>query len=848
MPFLINGVGTWYYGQRRMLRVKSLCEFCQALGELESYDTTLYITVLFVPLVPLGHKRILNKCPRCGKHRALALRKWEEAKAKDIAGLLEKLQTNPDDRELILAGLDVAQGYQDQILFDKLAGGLAVHRLEDAAIQARLGYAYGYFARPEEAEAAFRASLKAEDNPQIREQLARVLLKLNRPAEAGPYLQHILKEKLKDRVGFIHLLVEGYQAQGLHQEALETIEARDEAFPELTQDKYCKKQRQNALRYQHSGKKIKSAALAESGKAGYKEGGWAGRLPRYIGPLVIAGLLCWYVSAAIHMGRARQIYVVNGSDKPYSVLINGRERQLPALSPVMAEVPEGIVTVESVDANVVPEPLHIQIETSFWSRPFSHPTFIINPERLAILVHEENVYSAAPRGAAPPLGQEFLTGSTFYSLSDIDYAFVDFPPTIQIKQGKSVHKTRVALVPNLTAQLRLGLVAGLLRDQERLTEYAKRLLAINADDLVTLSFVLNQQKEEEQLRFLESGLASRPPRVEWHRVYQSLMEKHHPDVDLRPRYQKLLGETRQSPDALYLLARLDRDESEIADKLYRQAVQGSPPSAYAANALAYKAMAAGDFAEAIQWSEKAIGLVRGHVQFEMIHRQALLAAKKYDTLLQQLEFLKLRPEWRLHALQEQIMAYELKGDKSKVGTAINEARIATQGDAHFHESFEAGLTSMLCCCRNDVQGFLKVAPRLSDQARLQQALLRGEIKQAAGLVAVETEAAASQYGLLYLAALQNKDQELAQSQWGLLLAALKREDNPSRELATILEGKSPVDAGKLRRLAIEPGRKRVLLAVAAKRFPRTSKDLLPLARSLDFSPDATSLCLRKILD
>jgi hypothetical protein len=42
--------------------------------------------------------------------------------------------------------------------------------------------------------------------------------------------------------------------------------------------------------------------------------------------------------------------------------------------------------------------------------------------------------------------------------------------------------------------------------------------------------------------------------------------------------------------------------------------------------------------------------------------------------------------------------------------------------------------------------------------------------------------------------------------------------------------------------------KRVLLVVAAKRFPDHAKDLLPLARRLDFYADVTSLCLAKVMD
>jgi hypothetical protein len=169
MPTVINGIGTWYYGKKRIHRLKKVCPFCNRVAELESFDTTLYFVVVFVPLLPLGRKRILEQCPGCQKHRVVDLKRWEAMKAQDIARLLEALRANPDDRDTILSAIALATSYQDEVLFDKLAPALAGHHLDDAAIQAQLGSAYNYFARWQEAEAAFRASLASQDNQAVRQ-------------------------------------------------------------------------------------------------------------------------------------------------------------------------------------------------------------------------------------------------------------------------------------------------------------------------------------------------------------------------------------------------------------------------------------------------------------------------------------------------------------------------------------------------------------------------------------------------------------------------------------------------------------------------------------------------------
>lgn len=64
----------------------------------------------------------------------------------------------------------------------------------------------------------------------------------------------------------------------------------------------------------------------------------------------------------------------------------------------------------------------------------------------------------------------------------------------------------------------------------------------------------------------------------------------------------------------------------------------------------------------------------------------------------------------------------------------------------------------------------------------------------------------------------------------------------------MLDGRKPPDLDRLRRLPIDARQKRVFAAVLARRFPDQAKDLLTLARSLDFYRDPVSLCLRKVLE
>ena len=307
-----------------------------------------------------------------------------------------------------------------------------------------------------EAEEAYRAALASGDNSEIREKLALALLKQDRPQDAEPLLKHILDQKLTENAGSIYVLVQGYQAQGLHDEALDVMDRRDEAFPQWAGDKDYKAQRKLSERYRSSGKKIRSAFLSESAQAGYREGG-KGRLFRLIGPLVLLGLVGVYLAAAAIGGHSRKVFLVNGLNKPYAVAVNGKEHKLTPNGATPIEIPEGDVQVEFRDPEVSGDPIQLQIETPFFSRPFLNRTFVLNPDRLAVLIQEQVEYSATPVNTNLPY--KLLVGESLYVLDGIDYPFVDFPPTLEVKQNQTIQKSRIGIVPLRDSQQRFEMVA-----------------------------------------------------------------------------------------------------------------------------------------------------------------------------------------------------------------------------------------------------------------------------------------------------------------------------------------------------------------------------------------------------
>ena len=154
---------------------------------------------------------------------------------------------------------------------------------------------------------------------------------------------------------------------------------------------------------------------------------------------------------------------------------------------------------------------------------------------------------------------------------------------------------------------------------------------------------------------------------------------------------------------------------------------------------------------------------------------------------------------------------------------------------------------VLCNQEKDVPRYLKWAAQVPEQSRFTVPFLNGKLSEA-GQAVDKPSTGIVDHALIYVAANKAGDPKLADQEWSKLLNALDKEDRYSRELGATLAGRRPLDVNRLKKLPIEPLNKRVLLLVVTRRFHDQAKDLLPLARKLDFVADATSLCLTKISD
>jgi tetratricopeptide (TPR) repeat protein len=397
----------------------------------------------------------------------------------------------------------------------------------------------------------------------------------------------------------------------------------------------------------------------------------------------------------------------------------------------------------------------------------------------------------------------------------------------------------VALETAYSPEFRLNLLLGL--DPSDQLKVCRRALQIDPSNTLFLQWFTTRLPVEEALAFVEPRLEDRPVRVEWHRVYQSLMEKAHPEVDLRPRYRQLVADQPGNPDALYLLGRTEPNLEECA-KLYQQAAAANPPSAYAIYGLGFMALSEGRFAEACQWFQKALPLTQDKTLFEHFYRDALLANRDYDALLAVLQPASQLPGQQLSSSIQIIRVYAVRNNKEMARRKLAEVVQLCPPTEQFE--VRTKLEGLLCCYEQDQNGYLKATARTPT---FESAFLGGDLTEAERLLTTTDHDMIIGHGLLYLEAKKRGDQELAETSWQALLTELSHGVREEKLCGDILAGRKPLSGNSPLKQPIDPDKKRILLAVLAQRYPDKAQPFLQLAKQLDYHHDATSLCLKKVL-
>ncbi len=836
MPTTVNGIGTHYYGKKNRQTRTGVCTSCGAQGKLESYDTRLWFVIVFVPVIPLGRKRIIDQCPVCSRHYAAPHSAWEMSRQLSVSGAEERYRTQPSPETALevhgnLVGFrqfDEASRFREEALrayADSaiLHAGLAMQLVEGGAFA--------------EALALFERALGLwPDLPEARVGVAQARMadgKLDEARELLRFLEEPGAGQLYP-LGILEALARAYQKAGRHKEALELFERLLAEFPDAGQVHEVRKMvaaseravgRQTVLPPRSFS--LRSLFDWHSGRhAPWVR--WA-----VLGAVAVCLVLVGLAAMNEYRRQHRTMVAVNDCGKAFQVTIDDRD-PIEVAAVTKLELAEGRHHVKV--AGPVNEEFDVEMAAGYFERWTRSPVWVLNLGGGTALVDRTVYYAVNPR----PSDVRLHVGENFYYFPHVDYAFEAPPRTMKVESKTAevvkTHVDRVLEPPRLVffAALAQGPPQAAFR-------FGEARLRGNPDDAELLNAYLYAAEATGQAdrarEFLKTGLARRPVSVAWHRAYQESGKTAEREAAMAAEYDAMLKSEPQDARLLYLRGRVTDDVAASQD-FFRRACRADPSLAWPLMALAYDAASRGDWKESRALSEKAHELKLDDPSLVRIRHLARLALG--ETAAMEAEYRqRLQADSTGDALMTVVYLAELLAVQGKVAEARQvlsdwESRLPpaerTEGAAR---PGRQALAYMI----GDFAGLLAEAPGGSVDApefRLHGFLAAGRpqdaVKDAALQKQLEKQAGALAVSLAYSLA---GNQAEAAAWRDRACAAMDRGDGDDRRAAAMLRGPQPPSAKQLDEFRDQPNMKALLVAALAARFPQRQNELAATARRLN---------------
>jgi tetratricopeptide (TPR) repeat protein len=602
MPTTYNGIGTHYYGKRNRSSRTAACRSCRRVGLLESYDTRLWVVVVFIPVFPLGRKRIIDSCPACTRHFAADASKFEQARQLQTSGSMDRFRRDPSPSAALEIHAGLLAFHQHDQAAEFRASAMEVFP-DHAGLRAGLAAHLDQILEYGQAGVLYEKALALDpDLPEARAGTA--LRRINAGAldEAHDLLDFLKAQGAGQAhsLGPLETLAHAYQSAGRHEEALELAACLLRELPSVGQMYVFRSfvaKSERALRRPESILPRRQRSLgALFRKSGSPYAPWVRKT--VIGGLTVALLATGLAINNWYIMNHRRIRVVNATGTPVKVAVDdGPAAEFPGDGNLT--VPEGHHRLRLTGA--VDETHEVDLNSDLFARWFKSPVWVLNPGGEAAFDEATVVYSQQPQ----PAQHNLIVGRPFIAMPHVDYAFEEPPSSISSKKGAGpITKTVLRRVPFTDQQAFLELLPV---DREAALRMAERKLHLQPENPPLIDDYVENLATTDPARaeaFLKSGLDVRPVAVAWHRAYQNVAGIGKDKASLVSQYDGYLASTPGDARLIYLRGRVDPDHAKQVE-FYRRSIEVDPRLAWPWMALGAHAGSRADWAESIRCLEKA---------------------------------------------------------------------------------------------------------------------------------------------------------------------------------------------------------------------------------------------------
>ena len=591
MPYTINGIGTTYAFSSAKSSYFGTCEFCGKEGILKSYDTWNAFCFLFIPLIPLRKRRILDECSSCQRHRYLPIKEWEARLAGTMAPLVQALNQNPGDVKVLTIMVETMLGLSMTTEAKNAIQAFVNQYGENSETTFYRGVLAMTMAKWQEAIAYFEAAIRLE--PKVAKYHSRLGSAHWESGQREQSLQAAIRACDLDPDNPGYWQVRAFRAYLLrkYQDALAAFDKLIALNPALASDSSIRNAMDMCRELIKNPNSSHQPPLpdAKPFKPPSKF------LRRVLAAVLVLGLLFTYFGGSYMAGQSRELRMFNDLQRDVVVKISDRTFPIKTQSETTVQLMEGkhVIVVtdtrgEQLDATTV------QIESNFFGRLFADPVFVYNVGGIASFLWEQQEYSSR---ANKLYENRLVIGQPFIAYPDIDYRFKPFPESIRTKSS-SVRKTRFSKINVATAQV-VGYLLQSKQDAEAV-ELMQRVIRFNPGDALTLqyfyAYLLQTGKANEAIAYVRQVAGNDPEKVLLQRFLQDVGSREQGN-SLETMYRKLLDEHPQSAAAHYLYGRILSDH-QSSHNHFRKALELDPTLTWAVWALANQEVREGKYREA----------------------------------------------------------------------------------------------------------------------------------------------------------------------------------------------------------------------------------------------------------
>jgi tetratricopeptide (TPR) repeat protein len=782
---------------------------------------------------------VIDACPNCKMHRETGLRQYRTMRRNALAEALEEMKNDPDNAEKAISGIQTFVSFGELDNFETIAPALAQRHRANGNVLRELAGAYEYIGNREEASRYYQLALASGNDLETHEDMAVFLIRHGRSDEAEPHLQHIIETGNKEKYGLLYFLVEGFRHEGKHQDALRILDRLETLDPHAAEDPHHQQLRTTSDAARQDNRPIPSPSIGTAAAVKEERTLLPSWLPHFVPASIVLLLIGIYLWSAFGKGSARSMWLLNGTSIGYTAVINGTPTQLRPNDIKSIKVAEGSIEIEVSGTQIPVDRQSVEFRTSFFSRPFKNPVVVINPDRQALLVLEETIYSSADPGLTPR-PYELFCGEPLYVFDSVDYLFEEFPEEIQV--GSSTDRIRKnRLYQHVAADESEGLLASLgSLTEDTMIDFLRMRATFYPESESTLSIyaaISIRDQPEELIENLQVGLSQRPVLVDWHRLYQSTMEAHNPDHDLVGEYRELVNNEPDEQILRYLLGRVIPDRSE-AEKLFLASETNDGGSGHGYNAISYEALCAGQFEKAMKYADLAYGINPGRSSVLQTWTMCLLATEDYSRMLNYARDLKAENPHSNDAIGLETRALALMGSQDEeievIGSFVS--GLEDQVDPEALSQLRNRLAAPGHYIRGDYSAYLSATEAAGDtDFSFQSALIAGDPAAAmAHLDSVESEVMTS-YLLVYCQAKSQGKIDEAESALEAASELLQGQSSEYRELISMFDqDRAEGISERIKALMLPPAEKRVVAVALGLKHPELRTPCFAIAKRHNF--------------